>query len=323
MSKTNSSDADAREAPGQRTLPRQGRHGVAELVADELDRALCEPLAPGLYLVSTPIGNLADTTLRAISVMARAGKLYCEDTRQSAKLLQRYGIHQRMETYHEHNAERERPRILDSLSSGVSVALISDAGTPLISDPGYKLVRDAAKAGHAVFAVPGPSAILAGLVGSGLPTDSFHFAGFLPPKAGARQSRIATLAVVPGTIVLFEAPGRLAACLADLASGLGERPAVVARELTKLNECYHRGPLSELASWALGAEVRGEIVVLVGPGEAVVVDDAVIAAALAEALAGSTVRDAAAAVAVRLGVPRRRVYDIAIAISEKQRSRGE
>ncbi len=311
------------EANEPSTGIRPSRHAVAERVADELDGRLQESLGPGLYLVATPIGNLADVSLRALAVLVRAGRVYCEDTRQSAKLLQRYGIQQRMEIYQEHNAERERPRILDALAGGQSVALISDAGTPLISDPGYKLVREAAQAGHAVYAVPGASAVLAGLVGSGLPTDSFHFVGFLPPKGGARQGRIAALASIPGTLVLFEGPTRLAACLADLAKGLGERPAVVARELTKINECYARGGLASLAAWAQGQDFKGEIVVLVGPQGVVEVGDRAIAEALETALAGSSVRDASTEIAVRLGVPRRRVYDMAVAMIEKMRSEGE
>lgn len=296
-----------------------GRHRVAEMAADELDRRLAEPLAPGLYLVATPIGNLADITLRALVILTRADRIYCEDTRQSQKLIARYGIAQRLETYHEHNAERERPRILAALAAGKSVALISDAGTPLISDPGYKLTRAAVEAGHAVIAIPGPSAVLAGLVGAGLPTDSFHFAGFLPQKSGARQTRITALAGVPGTLVLFEAPGRLAACLAELAAGLGDREAVVGRELTKLNETYHRGTLSDLAAWASSGAVKGEAVIMIAPATPTEVGDEAIADALASALESSSVRDAASAVAARLGVPRKRVYDLAVKISAAER----
>lgn len=296
------------------------RHRVAERAADEIQHRLGEPLSGGLYLVATPIGNLADITLRALVVMTRADRLYCEDTRQSLKLLQRFGIEQRLDTYHEHNAERERPRILAALAAGKVVALISDAGTPLISDPGYKLVRAAVEEGHAVHAIPGPSAVLAGLVEAGLPTDEFHFAGFLPPKGGTRKNRIAELEAIPGTIVLFEAPTRLGDCLADLAGVLGPRPAVVARELTKLNETCHRGTLAELAAWAETVTVKGECVILLGPGKAEAVDDAAIEQALTMALETGSVRDAAAAVAERLGVRRRRVYDLALALNEKRRA---
>lgn len=303
--------------------PAKARHAVAERAAAELDASIADALAPGLYLVATPIGNLADITLRALSILTRAGRLYCEDTRHSLKLLQRYGIRHRLDAYHEHNADRERPRILAALAAGQSVALISDAGTPLISDPGYKLVRDAIEAGHSVTAIPGPSAVLAGLVGSGLPTDAFHFAGFLPSRSGARRNRLAELADVPGTIVLFEAPSRLAACLADIAAALGNRPVVVARELTKLNETYHRGTAGELASWAVAAEIKGEAVVLIAPGAAVAIDDAAIVGALEPELAAGSLRDAVAIVAVRLGVPRRRVYDLAVAIQGERRSSDE
>lgn len=305
--------------PAVDPAPPGRRHRVAERAADEIQNRLTEPLRPGLYLVATPIGNLADITLRALVVMTRADRLYCEDSRQSLKLLQRFGIEQRLDTYHEHNAERERPRILAALAAGKIVALISDAGTPLVSDPGYKLVRSAVEEGHAVHAIPGPSAVLAGLVEAGLPTDEFHFAGFLPPRSGTRKNRIAALAAIPGTIVLFEAPTRLGDCLADLAEILGSRPAVVARELTKLNETCHRGTLAELAAWAEAASVKGECVILVGPGEAELVDDAAIEQALAKALEAGSVRDAAATVAERLGVPRRRVYDLAIGLNEKRR----
>jgi 16S rRNA (cytidine1402-2'-O)-methyltransferase len=300
--------------------PARGWSSLVDRAAQELEARLAQPLAPGLYLVATPIGNLADITLRALAVMARADFLYCEDTRQSLKLLQRYSIDQRLETYHEHNAERERPRILARLAEGRSVALISDAGTPLISDPGYKLVRASRQAGHSVIAIPGPSAVLAGLVASGLPTDTFHFAGFLPAKEGQRRNRIAALAAVPGTIVLFEAPTRLASCLADLAAALGPRPAALARELTKLNETIHADALGALAEWASAAQVKGECVVVIGPSVDTGVDDETIRRALVEALSGASVRDAASAVAERLGVPRRRVYDQALALSEGKRS---
>ena len=293
---------------------------LAERVAAELAARLAQPLTAGLYLVATPIGNLGDITLNALAVMARVDRLYCEDTRQSLKLLQRYGLEKHLDTYHEHNAERERPRIMAALAAGQSVALISDAGTPLISDPGYKLVRAAVDADHAVHAIPGASAVLAGLVGSGLPTDSFHFAGFLPHKGGQRRNRIVALAAVPGTLVVFEAPGRLAACLADLAAGLGARTGVVGRELTKLNETYHRGTLPELADWAAAREIKGEAVILIGPGLATEVDDAAIVQELEVALGEGSVRDAASAVATRLGVPRRRVYDLAIALQNGRRA---
>ena len=291
-----------------------GARALAQHVAAEITSRLSASLAPGLYLVATPIGNLADITLRALVVLATADHLLCEDTRQSQKILQRFGIRQRLDTYHEHNADRVRPRIMQMLEDGKTVALMSDAGTPLISDPGYKLVRDAAAAGIAVHALPGASAVLAGLTISGLPTDAFHFAGFLPPKTVARRQRIGELAGVPGTLVLFEASHRVSATLADLAATLGPRPAALARELTKLNETVWRGTLETVAAQAHGVELKGECVIVIGAGEAKTVSDADIVEALTHLLATSSVRDAAAGVAEHLGVSRSRVYDLAIAL---------
>ena len=202
-------------------------------------------LAPGLYVVSTPIGNLGDMTLRAIAVLARADAVLCEDTRHSRTLLSHFGIGTPARPYHEHNAAKERPRVLAELAAGQRIALISDAGTPLVSDPGWKLVREALDAGHRVEALPGASATLAALSVGGLPTDAFLFAGFLPPKSAARRTRIAELSAVPATLVFFEAPSRIAEALADLAAVLGPRPAALARELTKLHEEVRRAPLDQ------------------------------------------------------------------------------
>jgi 16S rRNA (cytidine1402-2'-O)-methyltransferase len=287
---------------------------VGERVAHEIRRLLAEPLEPGLYLVATPIGNLADVTLRALAVLARADILYCEDTRHSRTLLARYGIERRVRAYHEHNAERERPRILSALAADRSIAIISDAGTPLVSDPGFKLVRAALAAGHGVINVPGPSAVLAALTSAGLPTDSFLFAGFLPVKPSARRARLAELKGVPATLILFEAPSRLSDTLADMAEVLGARSAAVARELTKFHEQVHRGTLAELAAWAAGSAVRGEIAIVVAPPIAAEVSDEAIAAELITRMRSMSVRDAAKAVAEALGVPRGRVYDIAVGL---------
>src|SRR5438270_817351 len=191
-------------------------------------------LAGGLYLVATPIGNLRDVTLRALEVLAAADLIACEDTRVTRKLLDHYGITAPLTPYHDHNAATARPKLLARLAAGAAVALVSDAGTPLVSDPGFKLVRAACEAGHAVTALPGPSAVLAALAVAGLPTDRFLFEGFLPPKQAQRRSRIAELARIPATLVLFESGPRIAAALADLADGLGAREAAVCRELTKL-----------------------------------------------------------------------------------------
>jgi 16S rRNA (cytidine1402-2'-O)-methyltransferase len=240
--------------------------------------------------------------------------LYCEDTRHSGILLAHFSIARALRPYHEHNARRERPRILAALAEGKSVALVSDAGTPLVSDPGYKLVREALAAGHRVLSLPGPSALLAALTSAGLATDTFLFAGFLPAKQAARRARLAQLDAVPATLVFFEAPPRLADCLADIAGVLGPREAAVARELTKLHEQVRRGTPAELAQWAVGAPPRGEIVVLVGPPVAAAVTDEAIAAKLTPMLSEMSLSDAARAAADELGVAKARVYDIGIAL---------
>ncbi len=286
-------------------------------VAFELARELSLPLAPGLYLVATPIGNLADITLRAITTLARADVVYCEDTRHSRTLLAHYAIRATMRPYHEHNAEEQRPRILHELTQGRSIALISDAGTPLISDPGFKLVRDAVMEGHGVVAIPGASASLAALTVGGLPTDAFFFAGFLPPREGARKARIGDLAAVPGTLVVYEAPTRAAETLADLAAVLGDRPAALARELTKLHEEVRRGPLTELARHFVAEPPKGEVVILVGPPGEAEVSDAVIEAKLTSALAAMSTRDATRIVAETLKVPKARVYDLALGLKRR------
>lgn len=285
---------------------------LASQAAREAERQLALPLAPGLYLIATPIGNLADITLRALSVLARADVVLCEDTRRSRTLLGHYGIRTRSEPYHEHNAAEMRPRVMAMLAEGKRMALVSDAGTPLVSDPGYKLVRDVIAEGHHVESLPGPCAAIAALGIAGLPTDAFHFAGFLPPRSAARGSRIMALAAVPATLVLYEAPQRLAETLADLAAILGPRHAVIARELTKLHEETVRGALPDLAVMAAAREWKGEIVVLVGPPVAAEVTDAEILENLAVARRTMSLRDAARAVAETLGVSRSRVYDLGV-----------
>jgi 16S rRNA (cytidine1402-2'-O)-methyltransferase len=280
--------------------------------ADEIGRQLKAALAPGLYVVATPIGNLGDITLRAIAVLARADVVLCEDTRHSRTLLAHFAIGTPTRPYHEHNAAKERPRVLADLGDGKRIALISDAGTPLISDPGWKLVRDAIDAGHRVEALPGASAALTALTVGGLPTDAFLFAGFLPPKTAARRTRIAELTAVPATLVFFEAPSRVAEAVADLAAVLGPRPAALARELTKLHEEVRRAPLDRLAAELEDQAVKGEAVILVGPPLAANVTDNDIAARLGAALADMSLRDAAKAVADALGVPKSRVYDLGL-----------
>jgi 16S rRNA (cytidine1402-2'-O)-methyltransferase len=278
-------------------------------------------LNPGLYVVATPIGNLADVTLRALAILAGADGILAEDTRVSRALLARYSIERPVSPYHEHNAAETRPRALRRIADGQSLALISDAGTPLISDPGYKLVVEAIAQGFAVVVAPGPSAALAALCVAGLPTDRFYFEGFLPTRRSARRERINALAAIPGTLVFYEAPGRLAETLADLALELGDRPAAVARELTKLHEEVRRGALEELAAkYSASEPPRGEIVIVVGAAEArPVVSEAALDREIAEQLEKLSVRDAAAAVAARHGLPRRQVYARALALAGAQR----
>ena len=268
------------------------------------------PLAPGLYVVATPIGNLGDVTLRGLAMLAGADAILAEDTRLSKTLLAHYGIGTPLTPYHEHNAAEARPHALRRMAEGQALALVSDAGTPLISDPGYKLVAESIASGLAVTAAPGASAALAALCVAGLPTDRFFFEGFLPPRSAARRERINALANVPATLVFYEAPTRLAESLADLALELGPRPAAVARELTKLHEEVRRGSLDVLAAdYAAGSAPKGEIVVVVAAGEprAAVSRDA-LDRELTEALGALSVKDAAAAIAARHGLPRREVY---------------
>ncbi|KAA0971719.1 16S rRNA (cytidine(1402)-2'-O)-methyltransferase [Aureimonas fodinaquatilis] len=224
---------------------------------------------PGLYLVATPIGNLSDISLRALEIIAGADRLACEDTRVTVRLLSRYGISRPMLAYHEHNAEDSGAALLTELEAGQSVAIVSDAGTPLVSDPGFSLSREAIARGIPVYPIPGASAPIAALLASGLPSDSFFFAGFPPQKQQARRARFEELARVPGTLMFFEAPHRIAESLDDMALVFGPRPAAVCRELTKLYETIYRGTLPELkAEFAAMERVRGEIVVCVAPPQA-------------------------------------------------------
>ncbi len=266
------------------------------------------PLAPGLYVVATPIGNLRDITLRALDVLAQADLVLCEDTRVTGKLLHAYGISAKLERHDEHAAERARPKAMAALADGRRVALVSDAGTPLISDPGYRLVREAAAEGYAVFPIPGASALVAGLSAAGLPTDRFLFAGFPPPKSAARRTFLAELAGIRATLVFYEGGSRLADSLADMAAVLGDREAVVCRELTKLYETISRGSLSTLAADPRLDAPKGEIVILVEPGRETVATAEDADAALADALTRLKPADAAAEVARALGLSRRDLY---------------
>ena len=272
------------------------------------------PLAPGLYLVATPIGNLRDITLRALDVLAGADMVLAEDTRVTGKLLSTYGISKPLERYDDHAGERVRPRVLAALARGGRIALCSDAGTPLVSDPGYRLAVEAIAAGHAVIPIPGASAVLAALSAAGLPTDRFLFAGFPPPKLVARRAFFETLAPLRATLVLFEGASRLRASLGDAAAVLGPRPAVVARELTKLHETHHRGTLAELAADPALARPKGELVMVIAPGEAAAATAADAETALAEALARLGPAKAASEVAKALGLDRRTLYQRALAM---------
>ena len=271
-------------------------------------------LAAGLYVTATPIGNARDITLRALDVLEGVDLIAAEDTRVTAKLLAIYGIEKPLTAYNDHNAPRERPRLLARLKEGASVALVSDAGTPLVSDPGYKLVREALAEGIAVHAIPGASAPLTALTLAGLPTDRFFFAGFLAPKPGERRGALRDLKDVRATLVFFEAPQRLAESLADMAEILGPRPAAVTRELTKLHEEVRRGDLNTLARAYAGEAVpKGEITLLVGPPGESETDFTRVDAALDKALAFMPVRAAVDLVAEMLDAPRREVYARALA----------
>ncbi len=276
-------------------------------------------LAPGLYVVATPIGNLSDVSLRALSVLASADLVLCEDTRITRRLLDRYGLNPSLLSYHDHNAATVRPRVLARLGEGASVALVSDAGTPLISDPGYKLVQAAIEAGHRVFPIPGASAALAALVAAGLPTDQFFFEGFLPAKSGQRRNRIAEVASIPATLVFYETGPRLAESLADLSASLGLRSGAICRELTKTYEEVRRGTLAELAAhYKEASEPKGEIVIVVGPPDpdAEQISEEKIDELLGNALKKFSVKDASNLIAAETGLPRRDIYKRALSLND-------
>ncbi len=283
-------------------------------------------LDAGLYIVSTPIGNLSDITLRALEVLGDADTVLCEDQRVTRKLLCAHGISAKTMTYHEHNAEKQRPKVIKKLSEGAVLALVTDAGTPLISDPGYKLVSDVRREGFDVIPVPGPSALLAALVGSAMPTDRFLFAGFLPPKRGSRQSKLSSLANYDMTLVFYESGNRLEKMLKDVFSIMGDRQVTVARELTKKFEEFITGSLQGiLQDLEVRGQLKGEIVVIVGPpteSNVQKMDDDVLDEMLGEALGnmGMSVRDASAYVAEETGVQKRKLYARALALTHAGRS---
>ena len=275
-------------------------------------------LAPGLYVVSTPIGNLRDITLRALDILASVDVVCAEDTRVAGKLMSAFGVSARLRPYHDHNGAQARPALLKDLQGGARIALMSDAGTPLISDPGYKLVREAAELGIPIYAIPGASAPLTALASSGLPTDRFTFAGFPPPKSSARKRFLTEMKSGQGTLIFFEGPSRLAASLADMAEVLGPREAAVARELTKKFEETRRGFLPDLAAhYAEAGPPRGEIVILVGPPAGQEAPDAnALDAAILAADDSRPLKEIAAEIAEALGLKRRDVYERALELRD-------
>lgn len=290
------------------------------------DDATTQAAPPGLTLVATPIGNLGDLAPRALAALRGADAVLCEDTRVTGQLLARYGVSVPLVPLHDHNEAAQTPRMLDRLRGGARLALASDAGTPLVSDPGYRLVRAAIEAGLPVTAVPGPNAAVMALTLSGLPPHPFLFLGFLPPRAAAREAELARLraaerAGLSATLVLYEAPHRLAETLAALAAALGPRPAAVARELTKRFEEVRRGPLPDLAAHYAAEAARGEVCVVVGPPPPETTGESELDDRLREAMgrAGLSLRDAAAAVAEATGLPRKRVYARALELSARLR----
>ena len=269
----------------------------------------------GLYLVATPIGNMADITLRALWVLQLADVILCEDTRVSRKLLNNYGINARLLAYHEHNAATMRDTVLEFLAAGKRVALVSDAGTPLISDPGYRIVVDAYEQGHYVTSLPGASSVTLALTLAGLPTDRFLFAGFLSSKQQARQQQINELALIPATLVLLEAPHRIAAALAALAHTMPDRSAAIARELTKRHEEIRKGSVAELAEhYKNHGAPKGEIVIVIAPPAkvAVATDSATLDQYIYQGLENESVKALSTRLSSELGLPRKHIYDRAV-----------
>lgn len=274
-----------------------------------------DQLSVGLYVVATPIGNLRDITLRALDVLRGVDIILAEDTRQTRKLLSAYNIDTPLTAYHDHNAAKRIPGILKMLSDDKRVAQVSDAGTPLVSDPGFKLVRAVSEAGYDVIPLPGASAVLAGLVASALPSDKFMFAGFLPSKSSARKTELETLSRVQATLVFFESGSRLKDCLTDMQNVLGDRTAVIARELTKRYEETRRGTFTQLIETILSDPPRGEIVVLVSPPTGTEQwSEADIDAALKDSLSDMGVKRASAHIAELSGWAKRDVYQRALSL---------
>lgn len=262
-----------------------------------------------LYIVATPIGNLKDITLRALDILQHVDVIACEDTRVSRKLLRHYAIETRLVSYHEHNAAQARPKLLQQLADGVSIALISDAGTPLICDPGFKLVLEAQEAGVAVIPIPGANAAISALSACGLPTDRFAFAGFLPTKAAARATMLSSLASFDGTLVFYESAKRLLTSLSAIQATLGEREVVVARELTKQHEEIVRAPIQSLIDHLSARDsIKGEVVLVIGPPAARMVSDEALDALIQFALGSMSTKEAAAWVAEQTGLSKSDCY---------------
>jgi 16S rRNA (cytidine1402-2'-O)-methyltransferase len=292
--------------------------GVMHGVERQIAKLAASPLLPALYLVSTPIGNLSDISIRALHTLASADIALCEDTRHSRKLLSAYGINRRLEAYHDFSSENDRARVLSALGDGKSVALISDAGTPLISDPGYKLARDAIAGGFQIYAVPGPSAALAALVTSGLPPDRFYFGGFLPPKEGARRAELEMLQSVQGTLIFYESGSRIEETLRAMATIFPDRPIVITRELTKLHEAVLRGSATELLDEIQENTPPGEFVLLVGAGTTKPATAEDVEKALRAAMQKASLKEAVDEVAKGLGVGRKAVYNLALQLRERK-----
>jgi 16S rRNA (cytidine1402-2'-O)-methyltransferase len=298
----------------------EGQAGPSERTFSVGGHLLTAPKAvPGLHLVATPIGNLGDITLRALETLAGVDIIACEDTRITRRLTERYLISGLLKPYHEHNAALARPKILEKLAQGASIALVSDAGTPLISDPGFKLVREVCAAGHAVIALPGPSSVLSALAVAALPTDRFFFEGFLPSKEIARRARLTELSRIDATLVMFESGNRVQDTLADLAGIMGTRDAAICREMTKLHEEIRRAPVAELAGIAATLETRGEFVLVIGPppADAQVMTGDALDDLLRASLTRDSVKDAVAHAVELSGRPRREIYARALELAKE------
>ncbi|MEM7314652.1 MAG: 16S rRNA (cytidine(1402)-2'-O)-methyltransferase [Planctomycetota bacterium] len=274
----------------------------------------------GLYIVATPIGNLSDITIRALDVLASCDLVVCEDTRKTRRLLERFGIAARLASYHDHSDETDRARILKHLEAGQSVALVSDAGTPLVSDPGFKLVSSAISDGHSVIPIPGPSSVTSALSAAGLPTNSFYFAGFVPNRSEARRKAFRQIAGYNTTLVFLDSPRRLAELLKDAQGEFGDRPAAIAREMTKIHEQFVRGSISELIAACERISTKGELVLLIGPPteSASELTQAEIDARLIEALENMGINDAARLLAQETGLAKRQLYQRALSLRDQK-----